>query len=83
MLALTLGFLMNIPRDIQLVLYLKSSLGERWCHFRYLPRYSFFQILHALGKIPEDEIWQSEPESVVGYILFREFKSLSSKNNYL
>ncbi|KAK2082896.1 hypothetical protein P7K49_038132, partial [Saguinus oedipus] len=22
------------------------------------------EILHAMGKIPEDEIWQSEPESV-------------------
>ena len=28
------------------------------------------QILHAMGKISEDEIWQSEPESVVGYVFF-------------
>lgn len=36
-----------------------------------------------MRKIPEDEIWQSEPESVVGYILSHKLKFLSSKNNYL
>ena len=34
-----------------------------------------FQILHAMGKIPEDEIWLPEPESVVGSILFHELIS--------
>lgn len=36
-----------------------------------------------MGKIPEDEIWLPEPESVVGSILFHEFKSLSFENSYL
>ncbi|XP_010837722.1 PREDICTED: amine oxidase [flavin-containing] B-like [Bison bison bison] len=33
------------------------------------------EILHAMGKIPEDEIWLPEPESVVGSILFHELIS--------
>lgn len=83
MLAFTLVFLMGILRDKPAGLYLKSRLGaERWFHLCYSPKCSF-QILHAMGKIPEDEIWQSERESVVGYILFHEFKSLFSENNYL
>lgn len=36
-----------------------------------------------MGKIPEDEIWLPEPESVVGSILFHEFKFLYFENSYL
>lgn len=78
MLAFILVFWMDILRDNQLVFYLKRRLAaERWCQLCYSPK-SSFQILHAMGKIPEDEIWQSEPESVVGYFLFHEFLNPSS-----
>lgn len=36
-----------------------------------------------MGKIPEDEIWLPEPESVVGSILFPELKFLYFENSYL
>lgn len=37
---------------------------NEWC---LLENFAYFQILFAMRKIPESEIWKPEPESVVSF----------------
>lgn len=67
MLAATLVFFIDISRLSPLF---KADLEKDGVTFVIHQDILSFQILHAMKKIPEDEIWQSEPESVVCYILF-------------